>query len=389
MSTPTQLPKTTTKFPAIKHYFRSLQDPRRRHRRLHRLLDIVVIAICAVLAGADDWQEIVTFGQGRRAWLKRFLALPNGIPSHDTFERVFDRLDPQAFQVCFRTWIAALCGRLEMPHIAIDGKTLRHSGSGNLGPLHIVSAWATANHLVLGQEAVAEKSNEITAIPRLLELLALDGALITIDAIGCQKEIASQIVAHGGDYILALKDNQPTLHADVQQVFDDVLSDLDTSLEHRSVTTHEHDHGRNETRSYHVVSLPEDFAERHADWEGLRSLGLVVSERQVGQQQPTYEARFYISSLKPGVRRFAQAVRHHWGIENSLHWHMDITFGEDANRLSKRRGAENFALLRRLAVGLLKRHPARKSIACKRLAAALDPAFLEEILHGTGNSEKG
>jgi predicted transposase YbfD/YdcC len=276
-----------------------------------------------------------------------------------------------------------------MPHIAIDGKTLRHSGSGNLGPLHIVTAWATANHLVLGQEAVGEKGNEITAIPRLLQLLALDGALVTIDAIGCQKAIASQIVAQGGDYVLAVKANQPTLHADVQQVFDDLLSDQEIPLEHRSLETHERDHGRNETRYYHVVSLPEDFAERHDDWEGLRSLGMVLSERQVGEQEPTHEARFYISSLKPGVRRFAQAVRQHWGIENSLHWHMDITFGEDASRISKRHGAENFALLRRLAVGLLKRHPAKKSIACKRLAAALDTGFLEEILQGAGNPEKG
>ena len=389
MSTASQLPRGLSKLPAIKHYFRSLKDPRRRHRRLHRLLDMIVVAICAVLCGADDWQEVVTFGQGRLAWLKRFLALPNGIPSHDTFERVFARLDPQAFQACFRTWTAALCARLEMPHIAIDGKTLRHSGAGSLGPLHVVSAWATANHLALGQEAIEEKSNEITAIPRLLELLALEGALVTIDAIGCQKDIASQVVAQGGDYVLAVKDNQPTLHADIQQVFDDLLSEQETALEHRALETHERDHGRTESRCYHVVSLPADFAERHAAWEGLRSLGLVLSARQVGQQEPTYEARFFISSLKPGVRRFAQAVRQHWGIENSLHWHMDITFGEDGSRIRQRRGAENFALLRRLTVGLLKRHPAKKSIACKRLAAALDTGFLEEILQGAGNSEKG
>jgi predicted transposase YbfD/YdcC len=388
MSPVSQCPQSARRLPAIKHYFRTLKDPRRRHRRLHPLLDILVIAICAVLCGADDWQEVVTFGQGRLAWLKRFLALPHGIPSHDTFERVFARLDPQAFQVCFRTWIAALCACLEMPHIAVDGKTLRHSGSANLGPLHIVSAWATANHLVLGQEAVAEKSNEITAIPRLLRLLALDGALVTIDAMGCQKAIARQIVSQGGDYILAVKDNQPTLHADVQEVFDELLGDPDTPLEHRSLETREKGHGRQETRCYHVVALPDDFAARHADWEGLRSLGMVVSERQVGDQEPSYEARFFISSLKPGVRRFAQGVRQHWGIENSLHWHMDVTFGEDASRVSKRQAAENLALVRRLAVGLLKRHPAKKSIACKRLAAALDTGFLEEILQGTGNSEK-
>jgi hypothetical protein len=179
------------------------------------LLDIVVITLCAVLCGADNWQEIATFGQRRHAWLKRFLALPHGMPSHDTFERVFDRLDPQAFQACFRSWVSAWCVHLELPHIAIDGKTLRHSGRGSLGPLHIVSAWATAQHLVLGQEAVAEKSNEITAIPRLLELLDLAGALVTLDAMGCQTNIAAQIIEQGRDYVLAVKDNQPTLYAAV------------------------------------------------------------------------------------------------------------------------------------------------------------------------------
>jgi predicted transposase YbfD/YdcC len=387
MSQNSQLHKRT-KALAIKHYFRTLKDPRRRHRRLHRLLDIVVIAICAVLSGADNWQAIATFGERRHAWLKRFLALPHGIPSHDTFERVFDRLDPRAFQACFRAWITALCAHLEMPHIAIDGKTLRHSGAGELGPLHVVSAWATANHLVLGQEVVAAKSNEITAIPRLLEVLDVEGALITIDAMGCQKDIARQIVDQGGDYVLAVKENQPTLSADIQHVFDDVLTHDDTRLEHRCTQTHERGHGRIEYREYHVVSVPEDFAERHPDWEGLRSLGMVLSERQVGDHEPTCEVRFFISSLKPRVRTLAQAVRGHWGIENSLHWHMDISFREDSSRVSKRHGAENLALLRRLALGLLKRHPAKKSIACKRLAAALDTDFLEEILQVGGNSDR-
>jgi predicted transposase YbfD/YdcC len=386
MSQASHLLKSSGKPLAIKHYFRALKDPRRRHRRLHGLLDIVVVAICAVLCGADNWQAIATFGQRRQAWLRRFLALPNGIPSHDTFERLFDRVDPQAFQACFRTWITALCVHLNMPHIAIDGKTLRHSGAGKLGPLHVVSAWATANHLVLGQEVVADKSNEITAIPRLLEVLDLEGALITIDAMGCQKDIARRIVDKDADYVLAVKDNQPSLSADIQQVFDEVLTHDNTPLEYRRTQTSERNHGRTENREYHVVSVPEDFAQRHADWKGLRSLGMVLSERQVGDQEPTCEARFFISSLKPRVRTFAQAVRMHWGIENSLHWHMDISFREDASRVSKRHGAENFALLRRLALGMLKRHPDKKSIACKRFAAALDTDFLEEILQAHGKS---
>ena len=378
-------PFSTPKPLTIKQHFRTLKDPRRRHRRLHRLLDIVVIALCGVLCGADDWQEIATFGQGRYAWLKRFLALPNGIPSHDTFERVFERLDPQAFQACFRSWIAALSIHLKMPHIAIDGKTLCHSGTADLGPLHVVSAWATAQHLVLGQEAVAEKSNEITAIPRLLELLDLSGALVTIDAMGCQKEIAEQIVKRQGDYLLTVKGNQPTLLADIQEVFNDLLDRPTRELQR--LETHERGHGRIESRDYYLVALPRGFRKRHADWRELRSLGMVLTQRQVGAQEPTYEARFFISSLKPDVRRFAQAVRQHWGIENSLHWHLDITFREDASRIGQRHAAENFALLRRQALGLLKRHPDKKSVKCKRLAAALDMAFLEEILQGAGTLE--
>ncbi len=387
MSQVSQLPKFKKPL-AIKYYFRTLKDPRRRHRRLHPLLDIVTMAICAVLSGADHWQQIVTFGQRRHSWLKQFLALPHGIPSHDTFERVFDRLDPQAFPACFRAWITALCVHLNLPHIAIDGKTLRHSASKELGPLHVVSAWATANHLVLGQEVVAEQANDITAIPRLLEILDLEGALVTIDAIGCQKKIARAIIDKGGDYVLPVKENQPGLFADIHQVFEEVLMQDDTPLKYRRTQTKEKNHGRTESREYYLVPVPEDLADRQADWEGLRSLGMVLSERQVGTQEPTYEVRFFISSLKSGVRRFAQAVRQHWGIENSLHWHMDISFGEDGSCISKRHGAENFALLRRLALGLLKRHPEKKSIACKRLAAALDTDCLEEILQASGGSEK-
>jgi hypothetical protein len=198
---------------ALKQHFRSLRDPRRAHRRLHRLLDIVVIAICGALCNCNTWPEIVTWARCRRGWLQGFLSLPNGIPSHDTFERVFDRIAPAAFQSCFRSWIAAACEALKVPHVAIDGKTLRRSGSGLAGPLHVVSAWASANHLALGEVAVAEKSNEITAIPRLLELLDVSGAFVTVDALGCQKEIARKIRQRGGDYVLTVKDNQPRAHA--------------------------------------------------------------------------------------------------------------------------------------------------------------------------------
>jgi Transposase len=217
---------------SICHHFAKLKDPRRRHRRLHHLQDVVVIALCAIIAGAQDWQEIETFGRKRRDWLRRFLSLPNGIPSHDTFERVFERIAPQAFQACFRDWVAAVSDGLRIRHVAIDGKTLRGSGSAKLGPLHLVSAWASAQHLSLGQVAVGDKSNEITAIPALLELLDLQGALVTIDAMGCQKDIAEQIVAGGGDFALTVKENQPQLHEDIRESFRRALACDFAGLEH-------------------------------------------------------------------------------------------------------------------------------------------------------------
>jgi len=372
---------------AIKQYFRALRDPRRRHRRLHRLIDIVVIAICAVICGADDWQDIATFGQHRRDWLKRFLALPNGIPSHDTFERVFDRLDPQAFQACFRTWIAAVCTALDIPHIAIDGKTLRRSGAADLGPLQVVTAWATANHLALGQVAVAENSNEIPAIPQLLELLDVEGALVTLDAMGCQKEIARAIVSKGGDYILTVKDNQEGLREDIQQCFTQAFENDLAGVACDTYETEERGHGREEKRSYTVLYEPQGIRQQDA-WAGLRVIGMCYSERTV-QGETSEEVRYFIGSKKASARFYGKALRNHWRIENCLHWQMDITFGEDASRICKRRGAENFALLRRLALSLLKQHPAKKSIGCKRLAAALDTGFLQEVLHGGGNSGNG
>jgi predicted transposase YbfD/YdcC len=372
----------------ITTHFASLKDPRRTHRRLHHLQDLLVIALCAVIAGAQDWQQIETFGHKRLDWLRGLLELPHGIPSHDTFERVFDRLQPQAFHACFRRWVEAITHGLRLRHIAIDGKTLRGSGSTKLGPLHLVSAWATEQKLSLGQVAVDGKSNEITAIPALLELLDLHGALVTIDAMGCQKAIAEQITARDGDYVLAVKDNQPTLHEDVHQVFVQGLEDDFADVEHRSHTTTEQGHGRTETRRYHLVKVPEALARKHAAFAGLRTFGMVFSERRVGQGPTTAETRFYISSLDLKVKAFAEAVRGHWSIENELHWQLDVTFGEDRNRVQKRHGAENLALLRRLTLALLKAHPAKESLARKRFAAALDTTFLEEILHADGILEK-
>ena len=371
---------------SIPRFFARLQDPRRAHRRLHRLQDIVVLALCGVIAGAEDWQQIVTFGRKRLDWLRGFLELPHGIPSHDTFERVFDRLKPQAFHSCFRDWVQAVSAALKIKHIAIDGKTLCGSASAKLGPLHLVSAWATAQHLSLGQVAVDAKSNEITAIPALLEMLELNGALVTIDAMGCQKAIAQKIIDQGGHYALVVKDNQEHLLEDIQQAF---LKALDTDfagLDHDIYAKRERGHGRQEYRCYTVLHSTEGI--RHAEaWAGLTTIGMCYSERTVKGETST-EVRYFIGDKKAGARYYARGLRNHWGIENNLHWQLDVTFGEDGNRVQKRHAAENLALLRRLTLSLLKAHPSTDSIARKRFAAALDPTFLEEILRADGILEK-
>jgi predicted transposase YbfD/YdcC len=373
---------------AVSRFFTRLRDPRRRHRKLHLLMDIIIISICAVIAGANDWQEVVTFAQHRQAWLSSFLALPHGVPSHDTFERVFDRLDPQAFQACFRQWVEALAQTLGLDHIAIDGKTLRHSGNTVKGwrPLHVVSAWASAAHLSLGQVAIDEKSNEITAIPKLLELLDLHGALVTIDAMGCQKEIAKQIVAGGGDYILPVKDNQPNLLADIQECLAKALDCNFKDYCWDRWDTVESGHGRQEKRSCLILKNQVGIRNEKA-WEGLKVIGMCISEREV-KGEWSEEVRYFIGSRQMSAQEYGTALRKHWGIENNLHWQLDITFGEDANRVQRRHGAENLGLVRRLAVALLKRHPSEVSMKCKRLAAAYNTDFLEEILQPGNNLEK-
>jgi predicted transposase YbfD/YdcC len=369
----------------IKKYFRKLEDPRLNRRKRHLLLDIIVVAICGVISGCNDWQQIETFGRSRHDWLKRFLRLPNGIPSHDTFERVFDRLEPQAFQACFRAWMQALHESLGLCQIAIDGKTLRGSARGDLKGLHLVSAWATANSLSLGQVAVAEKSNEIPAIPELLALLDVHGALVTIDAMGCQKEIAEAIVNQGGDFVLTVKDNQPTLRAHIEMCFAKALENDFAGLQHDHYQTAERSHGREETRCYDIILDPPALAVM--GWPQVLVIGMCGRERICNGKVST-EVNYFIGSRKAKAKTYGQALRNHWGIENGLHWLLDVTFAEDKNRVSKRHGAANLAEVRRVALSLLKQHPDKRSIACKRLRAALEPAFLEEILRIDGNSEK-
>jgi predicted transposase YbfD/YdcC len=376
----------TTRVGSIKKHFRSLPDPRVVGRTRHLLIDIVVIAICGVIADCDDWSDIVQFAQKREAWFRRFLKLPGGIPAHDTLERVFAALDSRAFERCCLAWFRAAADLLGIGHIAIDGKTMRGSASAKLGPLHVVSAWATQANLTLGQLAVDKKSNEITAIPELLELLDLHGALVTIDAMGCQKEIAKKIVDRGGDYLLAVKGNQEHLLEDIQATVEKALNgELDKGVV-AEYTTREDGHGRHEERSYVVVHDVEGLRDREV-WSKASTVGMCCCERTVAGKVST-EVHYFIGSRRMGARKHAQALRNHWKIENNLHWQLDVSFGEDNSRIQDRRGAENFGLLRKLALSLLKRNPAKKSIARKRKAAALDTDFLEEILAGVHNTEK-
>ena len=368
---------------ALVRFFRKLPDPRRRHGQQHRLLDIVAIAICAVICGANDWHAVATFGRRRQAWLARFLKLPHGMPSHDTFERVFARLDPVAFHRCFQDWVGELAALLKCKQVAVDGKTLRGSttAAGPLGPLHVVSAWAREHHLVLGQVAVDTKSNEITAIPKLLALLDLHGALVTIDALGCQTAIAQQIRDQGGDYLLTVKANQPTLQAEIQAAFEQAFETDYAGLDHDTYTRTEQAHGRQEKRTYTIITNPPAFPAQ-ADWPGLRVIGLCYCERRRPGKKVEEELRYFIGSKPAKARYYGNALRGHWSIENNLHWQLDISFHEDDNRVCQRRAAETLAVIRRLALMLLKRHPDRQSIAGKRFTAALDTDFLEEVLCG-------
>lgn len=368
---------------SIKKHFRKLRDPRRRHCRRHLFLDILVIAICGVISGSRSWTQIAAFGRRRQDWLKRFLTLPEGIPAHDTFERVFGRIDPIAFQSCFREWTLAIAGATEIKHIAIDGKTVRRSGTANLGPLHLVSAWATQHHLSLGQVAVDEESNEITAIPKLLELLDVHGALVSIDAMGCQKEIAAKIREKKGHYLLTVKANQEQLLTDIQNCFLRACETDFAGLEHDTYTTEERGHGRKESRCYTIIRNPRGIRNQDA-WRDLYVIGMCGSERTIKGNTST-EVRYFIGSKKASARYYGHALRSHWRIENNLHWQLDVTFGEDQKRTKERTAVQNLSLLDHLALTLLKHHPDKESIACKRLQAAWNTEFLEEVIRGAVN----
>jgi predicted transposase YbfD/YdcC len=372
----------------IRKFFAALPDPRRRRRRIkHPLLNLIVIALCAVIAGADDWQEIVQFGHSRRAWLARLIDLSEGIPSHDTFQRVFATLDPVAFQKCLLAWVQALHEATQGEVIAIDGKVAREAmaRAGDQGPLTLVSAWATANHVCLGQVAGDKGSNELAALPKLLDLLDLHGAIVTIDALGCQKHLVQTIVDREGDYVISVKGNQEKLLSAMQTTFASALEDNPKGSGVDSPRTHskrETGHGRHETRMTMVLEVPEDFPERD-QWPGLQSLVMVVRDCEDSKGVKKTGTRYFITSLPARAKRLATVVRTHWRIENELHWVLDVVFREDRNRARAEHSQAILGVLRRTAISLLKNTPELTgSMHCRRKQAGWDNTALENAIFG-------
>jgi len=375
----------TSPLASFQAHFADIEDPRVERTRRHELLDILVIAICAVICGADTWVDVEAWGKAKLDWLRHHgLPLPNGIPSHDTFGDVFGRLKPEQFETSFLGWVQAVMGATGGKVVAVDGKTLRRSHDRRLGKsaIHMVSAWASTNHLLLGQVKVDEKSNEITAIPALLEMLAVGGCIVTIDALGTQTEIARTIVDQGADYVLAVKENQGHLYEDVVATFQDAEQRQFAHVPHTYAKTTNKGHGRVEIRECWVIERL-DYIEalRTAEhWAALRSLVMIRAERRLGGQV-SVERRYFISSRPDAAERQLAVIRSHWGIENELHWCLDVAFREDDSRIRKGAGAQNFSYLRRLALTLLKREKTAKiGLKAKRLQAGWDNDYLLRVL---------
>jgi predicted transposase YbfD/YdcC len=374
--------------PTLEAQFADLTDPRTDHTLRHKLIDIVIIAILAVICGADGWTDVEEFGRAKERWLRKFLELPHGIPSHDTFGRVFARIDAQEFQQCFMSWVQAIHTLTQGQVIAVDGKCLRGTQDTYLGKqaIHMVSAWATADHMVLGQRQVDAKSNEITAVPELLALLDIQGCIVSVDALNCQKKTAAQIVQQGGDYVLALKDNHPHMYEDVRTLFAWAAGAGFQEMDHAVCTQVGKDHGRIETRTCITLSDPECLAmlADHADWVNLRTVVHVHSKREVGSEVSEVD-RYYLSSLPSTTPQLAEraldATRSHWGIENQLHWVLDVAFQEDHSRARTGNAGENLAVLRHFALNLLRQEKSsRLSIRAKRLKAGWDDRYLLKLL---------
>jgi predicted transposase YbfD/YdcC len=367
-------------------YLSAIDDPRSHRTREHKLIDILVIGICCVICGGEGFNDMETFGKAKQDWFKEFLELSSGIPSHDTFNRVFSAIDPKMFTECFVQWTETLRSKLGKDVVAIDGKALRRAGKKGDPMTYIVSAWATENGLTLGQVKVKDKSNEITAIPELLRMLDLCGCIVTIDAMGCQKKIAREIIESDADYVLALKGNQSIAHDEIRSFFDDLiplnpsLTPVATPAGMSCFETVDGGHGRVETRRYWVNS-DLDWFEDKGKWEGLQSVGMVESIREVGTTR-SYERRLFLMSLPCDAELFEKACRGHWGVENPLHWTLDVTFREDDSRARTGHAAENLASLRRLALNMLKQETSKPSMSLrrKRLAAGWNGDYLKSVL---------
>jgi predicted transposase YbfD/YdcC len=373
--------------PTLVEFFGDVTDPRVERSKQHSLVDILVLSLCAVIAGADNFTEIEEFGRSKAALLRQWLDLPGGIPSHDTLSRVFARLDPESLRSCFLLWVETLRESLPEGVVAVDGKTIRRSfdKASETSAIHVVSAWASSSRLVLGQVKASNKSNEITAIPVLLEMLSVPGYVVTIDAIGCQKKIAAQIRSKDADYVLALKRNQPSLHDDVVAYFADAK---DRGLKGRPVSvceTWNYEHGRQEMRRCYAsseVGWLEGRDSEGGDWAGLKSIVMLESERTVGGET-SYTRRYYIASLPADAERIGKAVRAHWSIENQLHWSLDVSFNEDQSRIRKDNAPENFAMIRHLALSLLKRETtSKRGVTARRRKAGWDDQYLLQVIAG-------